>query len=94
MAFPVPAHLPRKQDVSSKILGKLDQATHKNLNAALANSWLVELDETIQNTSVCFSSRFENILIPFTGGDTSANTGRLTFIQPAIGLGLVCANAS
>ncbi|KAK1221072.1 ribosome biogenesis protein ytm1 [Marasmius sp. AFHP31] len=53
MAFPVPAHLPRRpepQDVTSKILSRMDEATNKTLNAALAKSWLHELDETIQDT--------------------------------------------
>ncbi|KAJ8095228.1 ribosome biogenesis protein ytm1 [Marasmius tenuissimus] len=53
MAFPVPTHLPRRpepQDVTSKILSRMDEATNKTLNAALAKSWLHELDETIQDT--------------------------------------------
>ena len=58
MAFPIPSHLPRRstpQDVSTKILSKLDAATSKTLNSALTTSWLVELDESIQATKVtCF----------------------------------------
>ncbi|KAJ7577020.1 hypothetical protein C8J56DRAFT_378047 [Mycena floridula] len=51
MAFPLPAHLPRRsQDVSSKILSRIDEATNQTLNASLARSWLVELDETILST--------------------------------------------
>jgi centromere/kinetochore protein ZW10 len=51
MAFPVPAHLPRKQDVSSKILNKIDSAT-QTLDSALTLTWLNELDLTIQTTKV------------------------------------------
>ncbi|KAL0568182.1 ribosome biogenesis protein ytm1 [Marasmius crinis-equi] len=53
MAFPVPAHLPRRaepQDATSRILSRMDEATNKTLNATLAQSWLKELDETIQDT--------------------------------------------
>ncbi|KAJ6591472.1 hypothetical protein DFH09DRAFT_1273408 [Mycena vulgaris] len=53
MAFPVPAHLPRRpnpQDVSSEILMKIDQATNQTLTASLATSWLAELETTIQAT--------------------------------------------
>ncbi|KIK61807.1 hypothetical protein GYMLUDRAFT_42852 [Collybiopsis luxurians FD-317 M1] len=53
MAFPVPTHLPRRaapQDVTSKILSTMDEATNKSLTASLANSWLEELDTTIQST--------------------------------------------
>ncbi|KAJ7696579.1 hypothetical protein B0H17DRAFT_1198090 [Mycena rosella] len=53
MAFPVPAHLPRRanpQDVSSEILMKIDQATNQTLTASLATSWLAELEATIQAT--------------------------------------------
>ncbi|KAK7061029.1 ribosome biogenesis protein ytm1 [Paramarasmius palmivorus] len=53
MAFPIPAHLPRKpetQDVTSKILSRMDEATSKTLNASLAKSWLDELDTTIRDT--------------------------------------------
>ncbi|KAF5387324.1 hypothetical protein D9757_005736 [Collybiopsis confluens] len=50
MAFPVLSHLPRPQDVTSKILSKMDAANTKSLTAALANSWLEELDSTIQST--------------------------------------------
>lgn len=52
MAFPIPSHLPRQQDVSSKILTKIDEATAETLNASLASSWVAELDETIQLTKV------------------------------------------
>ena len=54
MAFPIPAHLPRKHDVLSQILSKLDTATYRTLDSALASTWLDELDETIQTTKVLF----------------------------------------
>ncbi|KAF5362245.1 hypothetical protein D9756_002329 [Leucocoprinus leucothites] len=50
MAFPIPTHLPRKQDVSSRILNKIDSATHQTLDSTLTSTWLNELDETIQIT--------------------------------------------
>ncbi|KAJ3929915.1 MAG: hypothetical protein NXY57DRAFT_922396 [Lentinula lateritia] len=53
MAFPVPSHLPRRanpQDVTSKILSTMDEATNKSLTASLAKSWLEELDTTIHST--------------------------------------------
>lgn len=55
MAFPIPSHLPRKkdpQDVSTKILTKISEADAKSLNAALASSWSLELDETLTQTKV------------------------------------------
>jgi centromere/kinetochore protein ZW10 len=55
MAFPIPAHLPRRtspQDVSSQILSKIDAATNRSLTSTLATSWLTELDDTIQSTKV------------------------------------------
>lgn len=52
MAFPIPSHLPRKQDVLSQILNKIDSATNQTLNSTLTSTWLNELDETIQITKV------------------------------------------
>jgi hypothetical protein len=66
MAFPIPDHLPRRaipQDISSKILSKVGDATNKNLNAALAETWLEELDETIQNTKVCWLNGWGKLLL-------------------------------
>lgn len=40
------------QDVSSKILARIDEATNATLNSALARSWLNELDEKIHDTKV------------------------------------------
>ncbi|KAJ3826774.1 hypothetical protein F5880DRAFT_1542189 [Lentinula raphanica] len=53
MAFPIPSHLPRRaapEDVTTKILSRMDEATSKSLTASLAQSWLEELDATIQST--------------------------------------------
>jgi hypothetical protein len=54
MAFPIPPHLPKKQptDVSSAILGRISDADSKSLNAALAESWITELDESIRAAKV------------------------------------------
>ncbi|KAF8845113.1 hypothetical protein BDN67DRAFT_920456 [Paxillus ammoniavirescens] len=48
MAFTVPSHLPRKVDVSSQILSKLDSVTFQTLDSAVASSWRTELDESIR----------------------------------------------
>ena len=55
MAFPVPPHLPKKEptDVSSAILGRISDADSKSLNAALAGSWITDLDESIRAAKVC-----------------------------------------
>ena len=55
MAFPLPDHLPRSaapRDISSTILGRIDAATHHTLNAELARSWLVDLDDNIGSIKV------------------------------------------
>ncbi|KXN87429.1 hypothetical protein AN958_08860 [Leucoagaricus sp. SymC.cos] len=65
MAFPIPAHLPRKQDVLSKILNKIDSATHQTLGSTLTSSWLNELDETIQTTKTCLHERIQSDLPQF-----------------------------
>ncbi|TFK39823.1 hypothetical protein BDQ12DRAFT_681284 [Crucibulum laeve] len=68
MAFPIPSHLPRRatpQDVSSKILNKIDQATYKTLDAKLASSWVDELDETIQTTKQRLHDRIQTDLLTF-----------------------------
>lgn len=54
MAFPVPTHLPKKQptDVSSAILGRIADADAKSLNAALAQSWITDLDDSIRAAKV------------------------------------------
>ncbi|TFK65606.1 hypothetical protein BDN72DRAFT_889334 [Pluteus cervinus] len=73
MAFPIPAHLPRKanpQDVSSHILNRVDSATNENLNSELVKSWLTELDETIQSTKKRLYERVES--------DRKAYDGQLT----------------
>ncbi|KAF4569638.1 hypothetical protein EYR40_008616 [Pleurotus pulmonarius] len=53
MAFPIPAHLPRKpatRDVATEILSKVDQANVASLTPTLAASWVSELDAAIQST--------------------------------------------
>ncbi|KAJ7759219.1 hypothetical protein B0H16DRAFT_1885130 [Mycena metata] len=68
MAFPIPAHLPRRQnpqDVSSEILTKIDQATGKTLNASLASSWLAELEDTIRATKTHIHDRIHRDLPQF-----------------------------
>lgn len=54
MAFPIPSHLPKKQptDISSAILNKVSGADSKSLNAALAGSWITDLDESIRAAKV------------------------------------------
>lgn len=55
MAFEVPSHLPRRalpEDVSSKILNRIDSAAVKDLDGNLADSWVSELDESIAATKV------------------------------------------
>jgi len=54
MAFPIPSHLPKKQptDVSSAILTKISNADSKSLNAALTESWITDLDESIRAAKV------------------------------------------
>ncbi|KAG6868072.1 hypothetical protein C0993_007805 [Termitomyces sp. T159_Od127] len=68
MAFPIPTHLPRRatpQDVSSRILSKIDAATNKTLNAALASSWVSELDEAIALTKARLHERVQKDLSLF-----------------------------
>lgn len=58
MAFPIPPHLPKKQptDVSSAILSRISDADSKSLNAALAEAWITDLDESIRAAKVSFWS--------------------------------------
>ncbi|KAG5647875.1 hypothetical protein DXG03_007799 [Asterophora parasitica] len=68
MAFPIPAHLPRRpnpQDVSSQILSKIDAATNQTLNSALASSWLSELKLTIDSTKRRIHERIQDDLPEF-----------------------------
>ncbi|VDC03459.1 unnamed protein product [Peniophora sp. CBMAI 1063] len=60
MAFPVPSHLPRAApppDISTRILTKVGEATSKSLSAALAESWLSELDDAIGETKAGIHTR-------------------------------------
>lgn len=57
MAFPIPTHLPKKQDsrdVSTQVLTKIAETPYKSLKGDLAASWVSELDETIRTTKVRF----------------------------------------
>ncbi|KDQ61547.1 hypothetical protein JAAARDRAFT_190291 [Jaapia argillacea MUCL 33604] len=68
MAFPVPSHLPRKaspQDVSTKVLTKISEATTKTLTAQLATSWVAELDDTIHATKKRLHERIQSDLPAF-----------------------------
>ncbi|KAG6813844.1 hypothetical protein H0H92_006788 [Tricholoma furcatifolium] len=68
MAFPIPAHLPRRaapQDVSSQILSKIDAATSKTLDAALATSWVSELEQNITSTKLSIHERIQKDLPEF-----------------------------
>jgi centromere/kinetochore protein ZW10 len=65
MAFPLPDHLPRKQDVSSAILTKIGNATTSTLNAAEASQWLSELDSTILATKRQIHERISGSLPEF-----------------------------
>ncbi|KAK0188663.1 hypothetical protein F5146DRAFT_1002724 [Armillaria mellea] len=68
MAFPIPSHLPRRappQDVSSSILNKIDAATNESLNAALASSWIQELNDTLYATKKRIHERIHEDLPQF-----------------------------
>lgn len=68
MAFPIPAHLPRRaspQDISSQILSKIDAATNKSLTSTLATSWLTELDDAIQSSKERIHKRVQADLPEF-----------------------------
>ena len=61
MAFPIPAHLPRKKDldVSTTVLSKMSETSLKSLNHELASSWVSELEAAIRQTKVCSMERYE-----------------------------------
>ena len=54
MAFPIPAHLPRKKDldVSTTVLSKMSETSLKALSHGLASTWVSELDIAIRQTKV------------------------------------------
>lgn len=57
MAFPVPSHLPRsvnQQNKLTQILSKIGETSTSEFTASLAASWIAELDDSIQQTKVCF----------------------------------------
>ena len=63
MAFPIPSHLPKKQatDVSSAILGRISDTDSRSLNAALTETWITDLDESIRAAKVspCLGLRIQ-----------------------------------
>ena len=55
LAFELPEHLPRSGqalDKSTSILNRVAQASNRSLNAALAASWLSELEQAIHDIEV------------------------------------------
>ncbi|KAM6497121.1 hypothetical protein JOM56_007594 [Amanita muscaria] len=79
MAFPVPDHLPRRaipQDVSSKILNRIDAATNQTLNAELARTWLAMLDEDVRSTKQRIRDRIQAELPRFESLLESAKSAR------------------
>ncbi|KZT07285.1 uncharacterized protein LAESUDRAFT_651560 [Laetiporus sulphureus 93-53] len=77
MAFPIPAHLPRKkdaQDVSTQILTKVSETPLKSLNSQLASSWVAELDDAIAQTKSCIHERISNDLPAFNEQLSSAKS--------------------
>ncbi|KAF9649243.1 hypothetical protein BDM02DRAFT_3166994 [Thelephora ganbajun] len=67
MAFPIPSHLPKKQptDVSSAILSRISNADSRSLNAALAESWITDLDESIRAAKQLIHERIQRDLPSF-----------------------------
>ncbi|KAH6915936.1 hypothetical protein BKA70DRAFT_1368249 [Coprinopsis sp. MPI-PUGE-AT-0042] len=80
MAFEIPSHLPRRalpEDVSSKILNRIDSAFVKDLDAKLADSWVSELDESIAATKTRIHDRIQEDLPNFRRQlDTSKSVQR------------------
>lgn len=80
MAFELPSHLPRRalpEDVSSKILNRIDSAFLKDLDAKLADSWVSELDESITATKTRIHDRIQEDLPHFRRQlDTSKSVQR------------------
>ncbi|KAH9951200.1 Centromere/kinetochore Zw10-domain-containing protein [Amylocystis lapponica] len=77
MAFPVPSHLPRKkdpQDVSTRILTKISEATSNSLNTQLASSWIAELDDAITQTKAQIHERIHDDLPAFEQQLTAAQS--------------------
>lgn len=85
MAFPIPPHLPKKQptDVSSAILGRISDADSRSLNAALAESWITDLDESIRaaKVSLRISPRHPRSFNWFTATYPRKNSKRPSLIQ-------------
>ncbi|THH27514.1 hypothetical protein EUX98_g6676 [Antrodiella citrinella] len=66
MAFPIPAHLPRKDaDVSTILLTKMSEATPKSLSFEVASSWVSELEAAILQTKRRIHDRVQSDLPAF-----------------------------
>lgn len=54
MAFPIPSHLPRREnrDVSTKLLTDISETTFKSLSQEVASKWVAELNVAIRQTKV------------------------------------------
>ncbi|KAH8091668.1 Centromere/kinetochore Zw10-domain-containing protein [Cristinia sonorae] len=67
MAFPVPAHLPRKKDtdVSTTLLTKMSETTPKTLTFELTSSWVSELERAITQTKEQIRERIHSDLPAF-----------------------------
>ncbi|KAI6113039.1 hypothetical protein F5141DRAFT_1111163 [Pisolithus sp. B1] len=76
MAFPLPSHLPRKVDVSSQILSKLDSATWQTLNSSVALSWCKELDECINQAKNRIHDRIRSDIAAFDTQLSSAKSAQ------------------
>ncbi|KIK93519.1 hypothetical protein PAXRUDRAFT_828885 [Paxillus rubicundulus Ve08.2h10] len=76
MAFLVPSHLPRKDDVSSQILSKLDSVTFQTLDSAVASSWRTELDESIRLSKKQIHDRIHADLPAFEAQLVSAKSAQ------------------
>lgn len=76
MAFPLPSHLPRKVDVSSQILSKLDSATWQTLNSSVASSWCEELDECINQAKRRIHDRIRSDIAAFDAQLSSAKSAQ------------------
>ncbi|KAL4065838.1 hypothetical protein J3A83DRAFT_4261051 [Scleroderma citrinum] len=76
MAFPLPSHLPRKVDVSSQILSKLDSTTWKTLDSSVGLSWRTELDECIRQTKNRIHERIRSESAAFDAQLSSAKSAQ------------------
>ena len=82
MAFPVPLHVPKKQptDVSSAILNRISDADSKSLNAALAHSWIVDLDQSILAAKVSLCPNLRSFVAQPVLSNSSMREFKETFL--------------